>query len=455
VHREFRPCGPLTNAIGSLRTALSGLTVRGRSLIAAGSACLCSSVALGELDLLRVGVLLLALPLGATAVLAGTRLKLNCTRTLAPRRVSAGALVHVSMRIENAARTATPVMFAEDLVLSDDGTAALRQQENWTSTPRFALDRLESGETRTLSYTLRPPRRGSYAVGPLAVRLCDPFGFCELPRIFHAVDRLLVTPEVVSLPRLDPAGRWHAGASVPSGGASGSGEDDIGTRPYRLGDELRRVHWRTTARVGELSVRREEQPRSGSVTLVLDTRASSWPPTQVAAGDLGPVPGFETAVSVTASIAVSVAASGSGLRLTTLDGVELAVMPGGRWSSSADVGAVLEVLADVTLGPGSASPGPTGRAGGSGTAPSGDFRIAVLGRTGPADLEILPPSAGGPGVALLIGPEAGSASTTGAGATALANAGWRVRRVPTLSALPLAWQLLSTGADAAGRHTPS
>ncbi len=432
-----------TRGLTSLRTALSGLTVRGRSLIAAGLACLCSAVLLGEEDLIRVGVLVLALPLGAATVLAAMRLRLTCTRSLTPRRVAAGGLVQVTLRIENAARSTTPVLLAEDLVVPAPDTPAIADDEGWASTPRLALDRLAAGDSRQMTYSLRPPRRGSYELGPLAVRLCDPFGFCELPRLFSSTDRLLVTPETVSLPKLDPTGRLAVGAAASGGAVGGSGEDDVGTRPYRLGDELRRVHWRTTARIGELSVRREEQPRPGSVTLILDTRASAWPP----GGGDSPAGTFETAISVVASLALSLTTSGCGVRLETLDGAPLAVVPAGRWSSSTEVGALLDLLATLTVGSGArtgnvsaprtvAGPAePRGPQSGEASR-SGDLRLAVLGRLRPADAELLT-GTGGPGLALVVDDPAA--------ATVVAGLGWRCQAVPNLGALPLAWQLLASG----------
>ena len=82
-----------------------------------------------------------------------------------------------------------------------------------------------------------------------------------------------------------------------------AGEDDVIPREYRDGDELRRVHWKSTARYGELMVRREEQRWRNRATVLLDGRASSH---------LGAGAGssFETAISAAASIGVHVAQEG-------------------------------------------------------------------------------------------------------------------------------------------------
>jgi uncharacterized protein (DUF58 family) len=114
------------------------------------------------------------------------------------------------------------------------------------------------------------------------------------------------------------------------------GEDDAATREYRYGDDLRRVHWRSTARVGELMVRREEQPWESRATVVLDTRA-------VAHRGEGPTASFEWAVSTAASIALHLRGNGYKLRLVTDSGVDVDASEG-----DGD-GALLDHLADVKL----------------------------------------------------------------------------------------------------------
>ncbi len=114
------------------------------------------------------------------------------------------------------------------------------------------------------------------------------------------------------------------------------GEDDAATREYRHGDDLRRVHWRSTARVGELMVRREEQPWESRATVVLDTRAFAH------RGE-GPTASFEWAVSAAASIAVHLRHGGYKLRLVTDVGIDVD-------ATEADGdGPLLDQLADVRL----------------------------------------------------------------------------------------------------------
>jgi hypothetical protein len=85
--------------------------------------------------------------------------------------------------------------------------------------------------------------------------------------------------------------------------AAAAGEDDVVPRAYRDGDELRRVHWRSTARYGELMVRREEQQWRNRVLLLLDTR-------RVAHAGSGATSSFEFAVSAAASIGTHLAREG-------------------------------------------------------------------------------------------------------------------------------------------------
>jgi uncharacterized protein (DUF58 family) len=138
---------------------------------------------LGQRDLLRVGVFLLVLPLVAVAVVARTRYRLACTRRLDPARVEAGANATVRLHLENVSRLPSGVLLMEDALPYALG-----------GRPRFVLDKVEPQGARDVSYPVRSDVRGRYPVGPLSVRMTDPFGLCELQRSFASSDDLVVTP---------------------------------------------------------------------------------------------------------------------------------------------------------------------------------------------------------------------------------------------------------------------
>jgi uncharacterized protein (DUF58 family) len=310
-----------------VREALRGLTTRGRSFLAAAAAAALSALILGEKDLLRVAVLLVALPLLAAGYVGRSRYKLACSRTLEPHRVPVGAGARIVLRLQNLSRLPTGTLLLEDRLPYALG-----------SRPRLVLERLGAHQASSVAYTVRADVRGRYEVGPLVVRLTDPFGLCELTRSFPSIDRLTVIPQVVPLPVVRLAGEYAGTGESRARSVAVHGEDDAATREYRHGDDLRRVHWRSTARVGELMVRREEQPWESRATVVLDTRGYAH------AGE-GPTASFEWAVSSAASIAVHLRTAGYKLRLVTGAGVDVDA------TELTGDGVLLDQLADVRLSP--------------------------------------------------------------------------------------------------------
>src|SRR5258706_486762 len=137
----------------------------------------------------------------------------------------------------------------------------------------------------------------------MEIRIADAFGLVELGRSFSSRTTLVVTPKVVPLPRAVVSGSWLGDGDGRARAAAAAGEDDVVPRAYRDGDELRRVHWRSTARYGELMVRREEQQWRNRVLLLLDTR-------RAAHVGSGATSSFEFAVSAAASIGTHLAREG-------------------------------------------------------------------------------------------------------------------------------------------------
>ena len=273
-----------------MRAALSTLTVRGRGFLSAGLASLACAVVLGQKDLMRVGLLLVALPVITAWAAHRARYLLSCSREVTPARLEVGQVATVRLRIENPGRIPTGLMLLEDQVPYVLG-----------SRPRFVVEQLRPRWHREMTYQVRSEVRGRYSLGPLTVRLSDPFGFVELDRAFASRVGIVVTPAVVPLPRTRLSGDWSGTGDNRPRAFAAAGSEDVTVREYRLGDDLRRVHWRSTARTDELMVRREEQPHQSRATLLLDRRASAH-------RGSGPASSFEYAVSATASVGAHLAA---------------------------------------------------------------------------------------------------------------------------------------------------
>lgn len=421
-----------------MRATLSNLTTRGRAFLSAGITSAVCAIALGQKDLLRVGLLLILLPVVTAVIASRGRYRLSCSREIAPARVPAGQTAQVSLRLENPGRAPTGLMLLEDQVPYVLG-----------SRPRFVLDQLRPRWQRTVSYPVRSEVRGRFMIGPLTVRISDPFGFVELTRAFTTRAVMVVTPVVVDLPAVRLSGDWSGTGENRPRAFAAAGTEDVMVREYRLGDDLRRIHWRSTARTDELMVRREEQPHQSRATIVLDTRAG------VHRGS-GPASSFEYAVSAAASIGAHLAGQGFTVRLLT-DDVRAA---DATWhdrgiSGPVEVQMLLESLAVIGTSTRTAmTPAMADRN-------SAGLLVAILGDCSDADIVSVSGLRSGAtrALAILLDTAAWSHDKAATGgrpverqARALRARGWTVAVAGPSQSLPAVWQGFSASAGVGPRH---
>ena len=440
---------------------LSFLTTRGRSLVATGAALLVVGVILGEQALVQLAVFVLALPLISGLTVARERFRLASRRTLTPARLPRGGSAEVLLEVSNADTRPGGLWVLTEQVPADLGRS-----------PRFVVDRLPGGGTAAFGYRVHGERRGRHPLGPLRLRLVDPFGLVERSAVGSDTAALLVVPRVRSLGSEGPAGGQGGGGEGARRTIAVHGEDDVSTREYRHGDDLRKVHWKATARTGELMVRLEERPWRAQATLLLDTRAGAHllaprhGPFTIAGpdGDDCPPPdSLEWLIEAAASIGTTLAQRGAVLRAVT-DAGELVPTSGRGRLSPEDL---LDRLAG--LGP---SRVPALRAGveqvcrAAGDGPM----ICLLGAVGPDDVVELIRGRSGPtsNAAILLDidswAEAGlprsrrGATTTARGvlatqredaATLLSSAGWRVAVARADRSVADVWSSLGGPAGAA------
>ena len=405
-----------------MRALFGSLTTRGRSFVAAGGAAAVCGLAIPEPDLVRVGALLIILPLVSALIARRSRYRLSCSRRLDPPRVPAGQPTVVTARLENVSRLRTAILLAEDVTPYSLG-----------SRPRFVLDEIEPGGSRELSYQIRSDTRGKFTIGPLRVRVADAFGLVEISRSFSTTSTLVVTPKIYPLPRAAAPSSWLGEGDGGMRTISAVGEDDAAPRVYQNGDPLRRVHWRSTARYGELMVRREEHQWRNSASVFLDTRRSAHVGTGSSAT-------FEFAVSAAASIGAHLTGEGFRARLITEAGE---IAPRGTFQDTLlDMLAVITPSREVSLAPGAAA-----------LTHAGGQLIAVLGRLSAEDAKMLAASRRGnaPAMALMVAAWSWASDAvpeeTARTAEILAAAGWHVAVVTASTPLAAAWQQLHRPAD--------
>ena len=190
------------------------------------------------------------------------------------------------------------------------GVVDLEDPVEGTVGVRMTVGPFGPGARAQLGYRLPTRQRGPLHIGPLTAVVSDPFGLARRRVALAPATVVTVVPAVEVLDG-GPAG---AGRRAPQRGAgrpllgSDAADDPATLRPYVVGDDLRRVHWTSSARVGELVVRREEDRRQGRATVVLDCDASAMD-----------ADAFEQAVSAAASLVHAAAEAGDAVRLVTTD----------------------------------------------------------------------------------------------------------------------------------------
>ena len=311
-------------------TSIRGaLTTRGSAFIAAGLTLLVGGLLLGFTDITRVGVLLCSLP-----VLAGLNARRNSnsvvlTRTVKPTRLVVDQTAGVAVMLKNISGRRTQLQLAEEHV---DNLLGHR--------PRFIMPAMEPGDIREMNYQIRSQVRGRYQLGPLTLRRQDPYGLASITATQPGTTDILVLPRIEILgrgrPRTNDVG---AEGAIPHLVAL-HGEDDVAVRSYHDGDDLRRIHWPTTAHRSELMVRQEDPPARRRAVIVLDSRAAG----HQGSGSMG---SFEWAVTAAASIAAHLAEHRYILHLASSE-----TAGEGHTTQPIEVDDVLASLAMAQLGPG-------------------------------------------------------------------------------------------------------
>ncbi len=296
-----------------------GVTPLGRAVLSLGLLSLALARLTGLVELGVVSALcLLLVAIGLAVVLAPTSVRADLA--LRPDRTSVGVPVRGRLRLVNR----WPLAVGRPVVELSSGA-----ERPWVRLPT-----LRARGTHDSDLVVPAHRRGVVVVGPVLYRRTDPVGlFARRVRWAGPVE-LLVRPATTDLAGL-PVGQLRDLEGVASDQISMSDLAFHALREYVRGDDLRHVHWRSSARAGQLLVRQYHDSRRTSILLVVDTRRSAYADPD----------DFELALSVAAS--VTLRAGHDGYDLTLVCG---RVTVGGA-SAGTDPSYVLDAFCRAELDP--------------------------------------------------------------------------------------------------------
>lgn len=299
------------------------LTRRGWSLLGAAGGLLVASRLLGTSELTTLGLTAVALIVGALLWTRSRSAPVTLTRTVRPSPVHVGGEARVDLEIE--AHDSAPQLTVTDTF--DDGRRAAR----------FLTPALERAQRGRAAYRIPTDRRGRFAIGPAIIGIADPFGLTTRALQLGAADEVIVRPRLHDLRPVNGApGHRRARANrrtvVPV--AAPAHDEFLALREYTVGDDLRRVHWRSSARIGDLMVREDESAWEPRTVLLFDNRLASH---------LGA--SYEAAVEAVASIGVRLLRSGRACEILTTSGRSLGAGLAGGTSTETRL---LDELATIT-----------------------------------------------------------------------------------------------------------
>ncbi len=272
------------------------MTLFGLAALLAGVAALVTGLTLDWLsfDLLGLGLLAVVV-IGFVTVARPSRLTIE--REIQPPRVPKGSPAIAFLTFANRGRRTVPVSIA---------TQPFGKQR-----VRTVIPKLRGGERGTRAYRLPTTRRGIFDVAPVEVTRRDAFELFRLSRRFGQVERIWVYPRILPLRRLPTGQLRHL--EGPSSDTSPHGSITFHRlREYVAGDDLRLVHWRSSARAGHLLVKHNVDTSQPSTVVLLDLRPSRYTEES-----------FEQAVDAAASVIVSSGASKAPVELRLTDGTAL------------------------------------------------------------------------------------------------------------------------------------
>jgi uncharacterized protein (DUF58 family) len=248
---------------------------------------------------------------------------LDVERVVEPSRVARGTRAVGLVSVRNTSRRRSQPCVAVEAVGKD--------------TVDITIPALRPGQSIAVPYDVATQRRGVLEIGPLALGRSDPLGLWRTRRYVGDVVSLVVHPAVYPIDLHSAGANRHVDGPTSHRATNGT-LTFHSLREYTSGDDIRRVHWRSSARTGTLMVREHVDTAMPSAVVIVDVRRSCYRNDS-----------FEDAVDVAASVVSAAECRGYPIRLVTSAGDVLMVRSGQRAQHLLDALAALQPSDNASL----------------------------------------------------------------------------------------------------------
>ena len=199
---------------------------------------------------------------------------LKATRHCEHATAEIGAKIPVSIKLSNTGWLPVPWVLIEDLLPARvEGQQAARLK---VQGKRIQIRMIGAHKDVEIKYHLHPQMRGYYQIGPLVLESGDLFGLHRRFRVETEPHYLLVYPKIMPLQGYELASRRPIGEVRLTHRLYEDPTRIAGVRRYEAGDPLNRIHWRATARTGELHCKTYEPSTLTGATLLLDFHKAGY-----------------------------------------------------------------------------------------------------------------------------------------------------------------------------------
>ena len=236
----------------------------------------------GVLELYLIGSGCVAAVLFGLLVVRFGRVRLGVARVVEPSRVFVDEIARVELTVTNEGWHATPVVRLLDPVAGTVGATV-------------SVAPLPAGKSTSANYRLPTERRGRIVIGPMLTERRDLLGVARRSGRIPGTSEVLVYPE---WQLLDVPDRWTGSGPLAAHlrlkVLARTTDEFRGLRNYVPGDDLRRVHWKQSARTDDLKIKQTDPDAVRRIGILLDVTPERYRPMS-----------FESAVSAATSIALS------------------------------------------------------------------------------------------------------------------------------------------------------